>query len=64
MNTKRDRINQMIRGGKKVMKSKEKRNGILFWNEEEERLSTLYINDNGFLEMFQPRTQHIKNYFV
>ena len=54
----------MISGGEKVMKSKEKRNGILFWNEEEDRLSTLYINDNGFLEMFQPRTEHIKNYFV
>ena len=36
------------------MKKKEKRNGILFWNEEEERLSMLYINNNGFLEKFQP----------
>lgn len=46
------------------MKRKEKRTGILYWNEEEERLSTLYINDNGFLEIFQPRIKHIKDHFA
>jgi hypothetical protein len=44
----------MIIGGKTDMKKKEKKSGILFWNEDEERLSMLYINNNGFLEMFQP----------
>jgi hypothetical protein len=52
-------MNPMIRGGKTIVKKKEKRNGILFWNEEEERLSTLYINDNGFLELFQPLNEHM-----
>ena len=47
-------MNPMIRVGKAMMNKKEKRNGILFWNEEEERLSALYINDNGFLELFYP----------
>jgi hypothetical protein len=37
-----------------MMKKKEKRNGILFLNEEEERSFLLYFNDNGFLEMFHP----------
>lgn len=46
------------------MKKKEKRNGILYWNEEEERLSSLYINENGFLEMFKPRTMNIIDRFV
>lgn len=42
----------------------EKRKGILFWNEEEERLSTLYINENGFLEMIRPRKNYINDSFA
>jgi len=56
--------NQIINRGETIMKKKEKRNGILFWNEEEERSSMLYINDNGFLEIFQARNKHVKDKFV
>jgi len=52
-------MNPMILGGEAMMKKKEKRNGILFWNEEEKHLSALYINDNGFLELFQPLNEQM-----
>ena len=61
---KKHKINPVISGGEKIMKKKEKRNGILFWNEEEERLSMLYINNNGFLETLQPLNERIRNNFV
>jgi len=32
------------------MKKIEKRNGVLFWNEDVKGLSILYINNDGFLE--------------
>ena len=64
LHLKRYRNNQMIIGGETIMKKKEKKSGILFWNEEEERLSMLYINKKGFLEMFQPLNKHIKDNFV
>jgi hypothetical protein len=54
----------VISRGEKIMKKKEKRNGILFWNEEEERLSMLYINTNGFLEKLQPLNEPIRDNFI
>jgi hypothetical protein len=54
----------VISGGEKIMKKKEKRNGFLFWNEEEERLSMLYINNNGFLETLQSLNECIRDNFV
>lgn len=57
---KKHKINPVIRGGERIMKKNEKRNGILFWNEEEEHLSMLYINNNGFLETLQPLNERIK----
>ncbi len=46
------------------MKKEEKKSGILFWNEEEERLSMLYINNHGYLEMFRLLNKNIKDKFV
>ena len=61
---KRYEINPTISGGEKIMKRKEKRKGILFWNEDEERLSMLYINNNGYLEKFQPLNEYARDTFV
>lgn len=64
MKIKKHKIYPVINRGEKIMKKKEIRNGILFWNEEEERLSMLYINNSGFLEKLQPLNEPIRDNFV
>jgi hypothetical protein len=47
---RRHRFNPITSGGETIMKKIEKRNGVLFWNEDVKGLSILYINNEGFLE--------------
>jgi hypothetical protein len=52
-------MRKIIRGGKKTLNNKKKGNGILMWNEREERLSLLYINRDGFLKPLRYMNKHI-----
>jgi hypothetical protein len=43
-------MNPITSGGETIKAKREKRNGVLFWNEEAKDLSMVYINNDGFLE--------------